>query len=82
MDNSTQNDILLHLKKEGKITPFDAWWEYGCYRLSVVISRLRKNYVIQTKMTNGATKRGKPTRYATYIYLGKREDFYKNEKTY
>ena len=74
MDNSTQNDILLHLQKYGSITPLDALWEYGCYRLSVVISRLRKGYIITTEPTEGKTKHGKPTRYATYCYWGKRGD--------
>ena len=78
MDNSTQNDILLHLQKHGSITPLTALWEYGCYRLSVVISRLRKDHIITTEPTEGKTKYGKPTNYATYCYWGKRE---KNKET-
>ena len=74
MDNSTQNDILLHLQKNGSITPLEALCEYDCYRLSVVISRLRKDHIITTEPTEGKTKHGKTTRYATYCYLGKREN--------
>lgn len=74
MDNSTQNDILLHLQKHGSITPLDALWEYGCYRLSSVINRLRRDHIITTEPTEGKTKHGKTTRYATYCYWGKREN--------
>lgn len=74
MDNSTQNDILLHLQKNGSITPLDALWEYGCYRLSSVINRLRRDYIITTEPTDGKTKRGKKYSFATYCYWGKRGD--------
>ena len=74
MKDSTQLDILLHLQEHGRITPWDAWWEYGCYRLSVVISRFRKDYVITTEMTEGKNKKGKTTRYATYFYWGAKDD--------
>lgn len=72
--DTTQNDILLHLQKYGSITPFDAWYEYGCYRLSVVISRLRKHHIITTEPTDGVTKHGKKRQYATYCYWGKKEN--------
>ena len=81
MDNSTHNYILLHLQKHGSITPLDALWEYGCYRLSSVINRLRRDHIITTEPTEGKTKRGKKYTFATYCYWGKREDFYKNYKT-
>lgn len=53
MDNSTQNDILLHLQKHGSITPMDALWEYGCYRLSSVINRLRRDHIITNRADRG-----------------------------
>ena len=74
MENSTHNDILLHLQKHGSITGADAYWKYGCYRLPVVISRLRKDYIITTEMTEGKNKRGKSIRYGTYYFWGKKED--------
>lgn len=74
MDNSTQNDILLHLQKHGSITPLEALGEYGCYRLSSVINRLRRDHIITTEKTEGKTKYGKPTNYATYCYWGKKEN--------
>jgi DNA polymerase III delta subunit len=35
--------IYKHLRKSKTITPLVAWTQYGCYRLSSVINRLRKN---------------------------------------
>ncbi len=74
MVNSTQRDILLHLQKHGSITGADAYWKYGCYRLAVVISRLREHHIIETVMTEGRSKVGKKTRYAVYVYWGKKEN--------
>lgn len=74
MDGSTTNDILLHLQKHGSITGADAYWTYGCYRLPVVISRLRKNHVITTEMTHGKNKKGKMIQYGTYRYWGRKDD--------
>lgn len=74
MDNSTHNDILLHLQKNGSITGADAYWTYGCYRLAVVISRLRKNHIIKTIMLDGKNKCGRKTRYAKYVYIGEKND--------
>ena len=74
MNNSTQNEILRHLQEHGSITGADAYWTYGCYRLAVVISRLRKHHVIQTLMIEGKNKGGKKTKYAKYVYWGKKEN--------
>ena len=74
MDNSTQNEILMHLKDRGSITGADAYWTYGCYRLAVVISRLRKDHIIKTIMMDGKNKCGRKTRYAKYVYIGEKND--------
>lgn len=64
----------MHLQRHGSITGADAYWTYGCYRLAVVISRLRKNYYIKTIMIDGKNKSGKKTKYAKYVYWGKKEN--------
>jgi hypothetical protein len=55
MDNSTKNDILLHLQEYGSITGAVAYDKYRCYRLAVVISRLRERHIIETIMCDGET---------------------------
>ena len=72
MDNSTQKDILLHLQEYGSITGAEAYDKYRCYRLAVVISRLRERYIIETIMCDGETHYGKPTQYAKYVYYGEK----------
>jgi hypothetical protein len=74
VDNSTHNDILMHLQKEGSITGADAYWTYGCYRLAVVISRLREKHIIKTIMMDGKNKNGRKTRYAKYVYVGVKDN--------
>lgn len=74
MKNSTHNDILMHLKEHGSITGADAYWTYGCYRLAVVISRLRENHIIETIMVDGKNKSGRKTRYAKYVYVGVKDN--------
>lgn len=74
MDNSTTKEILRHLQKHGSITGAEAYLKYSCYRLAVVISRLRKDYIISTVMTSEKGKNGKTNRYATYCYWGKRKN--------
>lgn len=57
--------VLLHLKKEGSITPLEALSKYGVYRLSDVIYKLRgegHNIVTNIKKFNG-------NKYAQYIYV-------------
>lgn len=57
--------VLLHLKKEGSITPLEALLKYNVYRLSDVIFKLRgEGHNIETfiKKANG-------TKYAQYIYV-------------
>lgn len=79
MDNSTQNDILLHLQEHGSITGAEAYDKYRCYRLAVVISRLREQHIIETLMCEVEGNYGKRTRYAKYLYWGKRENAENND---
>lgn len=74
MENSTTKDILRHLQKHGRITGAEAYSKYHCYRLAVVISRLRRDYIISTVMTAEKGKHGKTSRYATYCYWGERKN--------
>jgi biotin operon repressor len=37
-----KQEILVHLKKHGEITPLDALKEFGCFRLAARIHELRK----------------------------------------
>jgi len=63
----TQTDMIVrHLLTKGYITPMIAWNEYGCYRLSSVIMRLRtRGYHIRTIMR---TVDGRS--HAEYLLLG------------
>jgi predicted ArsR family transcriptional regulator len=45
-----KQEILVHLKKHGEITPLDALKEFGCFRLAARIHELRKaGYKITNK---------------------------------
>jgi hypothetical protein len=68
------NDVLIHLQKHGTITSNEAFELYGATRLSAVILELRKHHIITTEMTEGETRYGRPCRYATYCYWGKKEN--------
>lgn len=70
MSNSTQNDILMHLKEYGSITGATAYEKYRCYRLSSVINRLRKHHIIETFMEETVNQYGKKSNYANYVYYG------------
>lgn len=74
MDNSTHKDILLHLQKHGSITGAEAYEKYRCYRLAVVISRLRKHHIIETLMCESHGQYGKTSKYAKYLYWGERQN--------
>ena len=59
---SQQSDVLAYLKKR-PITPHIALERFGCFRLAVIIERLRgKGYVIDTELV------GK-SRYAKYTMI-------------
>lgn len=66
----TQRELILsHLKKYGSITPLHALREYGVYRLSSIIHKLRKDGEhIETESIKHINKYGKPIHYAKYIY--------------
>lgn len=74
MSNSTQNDILMHLKEYGSITGATAYEKYRCYRLSSVINRLRKHHIIETLMCESHGQYGKTSKYAKYLYWGERQN--------
>ena len=61
MRTETQKkNVLMHLVRYGTITPWDALSNYGCFRLSSIIHRLRRDgNQISTELT------GKE-KYATY----------------
>lgn len=67
MNKSQRELILEHLERGWSITSLEAWEKYGCSRLADVIFKLRKEgYRIDSEMTEGRTKMGASTRYATY----------------
>lgn len=60
-------NCLSFLERYGSISPLEALYGFGCYRLSDVIFKLRRaGYDIETEMSEGAKK------YA--IYTLKREE--------
>lgn len=67
MKKSQKELVLEHLQRGWSITSLEAWEKYGCSRLADVIFKLRKEgYRIDSEMTNGRTKLGAETQYATY----------------
>jgi len=59
--------ILKHLERYGKIDPLKAWTNYGVYRLSDVIFRLRKDgYEIETGDKVVVNKYGEKCTVAEY----------------
>lgn len=73
MKNNTQlNRILAHLLEHETITPLEALYEYGCYRLGARIADLRKQgYNIETKITAGKNRFGDSVNFATYRLLSR-----------
>jgi len=62
MTMTQEDNVLLHMKTVGPITPIDALNKYGCFRLAAVIHNLRsKGYRIETDTKENGTKR-----YASY----------------
>tara|TARA_R100000734_G_scaffold19139_1_gene18473 strand:- start:5947 stop:6162 length:216 start_codon:yes stop_codon:yes gene_type:complete len=60
---SQYDNIKAHLEDGKTLQPLQALSEYGCYRLSAVIHKLRRDgYPIETNMK---TNRGKT--YAEYV---------------
>lgn len=59
MNKNSQNAcIAIWLKQGNTITPIEAMYEFGCFRLGARIADLRKaGYNIETKMVNYNGKR-------------------------
>lgn len=68
----TQKQIILdHLKKNGSITPLEALGDYGVYRLSDVILKLRRlGYDIVTEDVTVTGRTGKKVTFAKYVLGG------------
>ena len=63
---SQEKNILEHLQNKS-ITPLEALKKYGCFRLSAIIYRLKKeNYKIKTIMVYDGRKR-----WAKYFLIKK-----------
>jgi hypothetical protein len=74
MDMTQTNEVLKHLKAHGKITSMEAITLFGATRLSDIIMRLRKHYIIETEMVESPVpnRYGKKSRYGIYHYKGER----------
>lgn len=59
--------VLDYLQANGSITPMEALWEFGCYRLGARIWDLRHDgHSISTEMVEGRDRNGERERYARY----------------
>ena len=68
--NITQKTVILdHLKRFGSIEPLTALREYGVYRLSAVIFKLKHDgHAITTETTTSVSRiTGRPVHFAKYI---------------
>ena len=64
MNNTQLEQILEHLKQGKSITPIEALEQYGCFRLSAVILKLRKQgYDIVTHHDRNSSGIGSHARY-------------------
>lgn len=69
MRKTKQEQVLEHLQKYGQITPLEALREYGLYRLSDAIYKLRrKGYHIESVLTAGEDHCGGGVCFSTYRY--------------
>lgn len=67
----TQKEMILtHLQTDKSITPLQSLTEYGVYRLSDVIFKLRETYNIKTEQKSTLNRFNKVVKYAKYIYVG------------
>jgi hypothetical protein len=66
-----QTDLVLdYMKKNGSITPQEAWHKLGVYRLAAVIFTLKeKGIKITSTRETGVNRFGEETRYGRY-FLG------------
>lgn len=59
--------VLDYLQANGSITPMEALWEFGCYRLGARIWDLRHDgHSISTEKVEGRDRNGERERYARY----------------
>lgn len=73
-ENMNQNQRVLEwLKRHKGITPLEAWVELGIYRLSDVIWKLRKYYIIDTEEKVIINKFGEECRVAFYVLRSKKD---------
>lgn len=64
------NNILMHLKKHGSITSWEAIQTYGCTRLSHYIYLLRNDgYKINSITETGINRFGNKTNYNRYFLV-------------
>lgn len=64
MNNSKEQQILNHLKQGKTISPIEALEQYGCFRLSAAIYRLKtKGYDITTHNERNSSGTGTHARY-------------------
>lgn len=62
--------ILRHLQDYGSITPSEAIFEYGCFRLAARIADLRKaGYQIESGTQTSVNRYGKTVQFAKYTLL-------------
>ena len=66
-----QTDLVLdYMKKNGSITPQEAWHKLGVYRLAAVIFTLKERGIKITSIREtGVNRFGEETRYGRY-FLG------------
>lgn len=73
-ENMNQKQRVLEwLKRHKGITPLEAWVELGIYRLSDVIWKLRKYYIIDTEEKVIINKFGEECRVAFYVLRSKKD---------
>ena len=59
-----KQQVLNHLKCHGSITPLEALQQYGCFRLAVIINRLRnEGHPIDTDLMTSTNNK-----FARYVY--------------
>ena len=67
--------ILLHLQVIGSITPMEALQDYGCFRLSHIIYKLRnEGFKIETETVTITNKLGGISHYAKYSLIKEDEN--------
>ena len=67
---TTQTDDVLQLLKEGDVTPLKSWSEIGVYRLGARVFDLRRQgYVIDCKMRDYTTTRGRKVKLSVYSLI-------------